>query len=105
MRTRPIHSTFPDDGLMNWENRLSNAVLPQPEGPTTATNSPGDISNERPRKTTISPKLSETSSTHKGLSLITPPYTRYLRQLKQHPIDDDPDHSDYNHPANKQIHP
>src|SRR6516225_12376758 len=37
----PCRSTCPPDGRISPASRLSRVVLPQPLGPTTATNSPG----------------------------------------------------------------
>src|ERR1051325_1205400 len=104
MRTRPAHSTRPVSGFMNFENRLSSVVLPHPDGPTTATNSPSVTSSDRWRKTSTAPKLSDTSSRRSGLSLITPPDTRDSRQLEQHAIYHHADHSNHDHAPDQQTH-
>src|ERR1700730_8663018 len=105
MRTRPEHSTRPDDGLRKPENRLSSVVLPHPEGPTTATNSPREISRERSRNTSTAPKLTEPSSTRNGLSFISPSDTTNLREPHQYTIDYHADHADDDHSCDQQIHP
>src|SRR5215208_6973964 len=104
MRTRPAHSTLPEPGLRNREKRSSSVVLPQPDGPTTATNSPRETANERFSNTAMAPNLNETFSTSNWLSLIAPPDARYLCKLDHDAIDHDTNHADNNHAANKEIH-
>src|SRR6266850_1069578 len=104
MRTRPEHTTMPDDGLRKPENRLSSVVLPHPEGPTTATNSPREISRERSRNTSTVSKLTEPSSTRNGLSFISPSDTANLRESHQYTIDYHADYADDDHSRNQQIH-
>src|SRR6266550_2644800 len=104
MRTRPEHITLPDDGLRKPENRLSSVVFPHPEGPTTATNSPRNISRERSRKTSTEPKLTEASAIRNGLSLISPSDAANLREPHQNAIDHHADYADNDHSGNQEIH-
>src|SRR6267142_3228453 len=104
MRTRPEQITRPDEGLRKPENRLSNVVFPHPEGPTTATNSPRQISSERWRNTSTEPKLTEASSIRNGLSFITPSDALNLREPHQDAIDHHADYADNEHSGNQEIH-
>src|SRR6266550_7651688 len=104
MRTRPEHITLPDDGLRKPENRLSSVVFPHPEGPTTATNSPRNISRERSRKTSTEPKLTEASAIRNGLSFISPSDAANLREPHQDTIDHHADYADNDHSGDQQIH-
>src|SRR6267378_3390505 len=97
MRTRPEQTTMPDDGLRKPENRLSSVVFPHPEGPTTATNSPRAISNERCRNTSTEPKLTEPSSMRSGLSIIAPSDAANLREPHQDAVDHHADYADDDH--------
>src|SRR5579859_7865318 len=87
----------PSDGSWRPERMLSSVVLPHPEGPTIATNSPGEISSERLRKTSIGPNDLHTRSSKKALALITPPDARDALQLYEHTIDGYAHQSDYEH--------
>src|SRR5262245_39230454 len=104
MRRRPEVITRPLEGCSKLENRLSSVVLPHPDGPTMATNSPRSISSEMSRNTSTAPKDFETPSSLSGLSLIPPPHARNPGQLHENSIDDYPDGADHDHPRDEQIH-
>src|SRR5882672_3743022 len=101
MRTRPEQITLPEVGLRKPENRLSSVVFPHPEGPTTATNSPRDISKERCWNTSTEPKLTEASLISNGLSFITPSDAANLREPHQYAIDHHADYTDNDHPRDQ----
>src|SRR5215204_5458361 len=105
MRARPSRLMAPDDGRSSPESRLSSVVLPHPEGPTTATNSPREISSERGLRTSTAPKERETFSRRSSLSLIAPTHTGNPRELDEEAVDDYADHSDDRHPDDEQVHP
>src|SRR5215510_417649 len=93
----------PDEGRSYPESRLSSVVLPQPDGPTTATNSPRRMFREISRSTSTAPNDRQTFSSCKGLPLIPPSHTRNFRQLRQQAIDHDADQSDHYHFNHQQI--
>src|SRR5699024_670490 len=47
--------TVPDTGGRNPDSAWSRVVLPEPEGPTTATDSPARITKSMPAKTVVAP--------------------------------------------------
>src|SRR6266566_1185689 len=104
MRTLPEQITLPNVGLRKPENRLSSVVFPHPEGPTTATNSPLDISKERRRNTSTEPKLTEAPSIRNGLSFISPSDAANLCEPYQDAIDHHADYTDNDHSGDQEIH-
>src|SRR5215213_4141912 len=104
MRTRPRLTTLPLSGLSKPASRLSSVVLPQPEGPTTATNSPRLMSSVKSRRTSTPPNERQTDSRLSGLSLISPTYARDLRQLQEQAVDDDANHADDDHVDDQQVY-
>src|ERR1019366_4148669 len=69
MRTCPWRSATPDEGWSYPDSRLRRVVLPQPDGPTTATNSRRPISIEISHSTSTSPNRRDTRVSCNGLSL------------------------------------
>src|SRR5262245_28687864 len=55
--------TFPELGTSRQPSRLISVVLPEPDGPITASHSPPAISNETSSKAAVSPKRFVTCST------------------------------------------
>src|SRR5215210_612739 len=99
MRTRPVLLTRPLSGLSKPASRLSSVVLPQPDGPTMATNSPRLMSSVKSLKTSTPPNEREIDSKLSGLSFISPTYARYFGQLQKqavnhHAYQADDDHVD-----------
>ena len=62
MRTRAGRSTAPLVGRIHPEPRASSVVLPQPDGPTSDTNSPWRTSKLIPLNTSTSPNAWPTRS-------------------------------------------
>src|SRR6185369_6772675 len=81
-----------------------SVVLPHPEGPTMATNSPRSTSSEKSRSTSTAPNDLTTASSLSGLSFIPPPHAWDSGQLHQYPINDDADDADHHHPRYQQVH-
>src|ERR1043166_9064325 len=96
-------TTFPVVGLSKPESRLSSVVLPHPEGPTRATNSPRAIASEKSRSTSTASNDLPTASRLSGLSFISPPDARNLCQLHQDTVDDHADDTDHDHACNQQV--
>src|SRR5512132_749067 len=97
MRICPRLVTRPRVGLSKPASRLSKVVLPHPDGPTMATNSPGAMSSEKSFRTSVAPKERETASRLSGLSFISPTYARNLREQQEQPVYDDADKAYDNH--------
>src|SRR4051812_36969451 len=89
MRICPLLLTRPLVGLSKPASRLSRVVLPQPDGPTMATNSPASTSSEKSFRTSVAPKEREIASRLSGLSFITPTYARQLGQQQKESINQD----------------
>src|SRR5215468_10281416 len=100
----PDVAIFPVVGRSKPESRFNKVVFPHPEGPTSATNSPRSTSRDMSRNTSTAPKDLHTVSRRKGLSLISPPYARDLRQLHEDSVDRHSDDSDHDHSRYQQIH-
>src|ERR1700759_1311541 len=104
MRIWPVMLTFPPVGWSKPEIRLSSVVLPHPDGPTMATNSPCAISSEKPRNTSTVPNDLLTFSSLRGLVFISPPHARNFCQLHENPINGDANDADHDHTCDQQIH-
>src|SRR5580704_3537298 len=97
MRSCPSRLMVPDEGGSYPESIFNSVVFPQPDGPTTATNSPRTISSEISRSTSTAPNESDTRSSRNGLSFIAPPDTGNLGQAHQYPIQRHPNRADHDH--------
>src|ERR1044071_8954783 len=104
MRICPEVITFPVEGCSKLENRLSSVVLPHPEGPTMATNSPRSISSVRSRSTSTAPNDLQTRSRLSGLSFISPLNAWNLGQLHENSINGHANDANHDHPCDQQIH-
>src|SRR6185503_16450603 len=97
MRNAPVRSTCPDVGWSYPASMLSSVVLPQPEGPTIATNSPSMIRREMLWRTSTAPNDRQTPFRRKRSPVIAPPDARNARHAHHQPIDDDADRADHHH--------
>src|SRR4051812_19907586 len=104
MRICPRLMTRPEVGLSKPASRLSSVVLPHPDGPTMATNSPAATSSEKSLRTSVAPKEREMASRLSGLSFITPAYARHLGQLQEEPVNQNADEPDDDHIDDEQVH-
>src|SRR3954466_4636940 len=103
MRICPRLDTRPALGLSKPASRLSSVVLPQPEGPTMATNSPASTSSEKSFRTSVWPKERETDSRLSGLSFISPTYARNPCEQQEQPVNDDADQAYDDHVDDEEV--
>src|SRR4051812_19691684 len=98
MRSIPFRMTSPWLGGSKPEIKFRSVVLPQPDGPTTATNSRGRMSSDKFRITSTGPKDRETESRRsEPLLLIAPPDARNSGELHKEPVQKHSDRPDHNH--------
>src|SRR5437764_5215066 len=104
MRICPRLATRPRVGLSKPASRLRRVVLPHPDGPTMATNSPTSTSSEKSFRTSVAPKEREIDSRLSSLSLIAPTYARHLGQLQKESINQDAYKTYDDHVDDQQVH-
>src|SRR4029077_14723520 len=102
----PSTLTSPRSGRSKPAMMFSRVVLPQPEGPTTATNSPSETAKSIASSTGNGPsrvgKVFETSLT-RILSGITPAHHPELFEASHEAVEQKPDDADHHHPRHHQI--
>src|SRR5687767_10693125 len=106
LRTSPFTFTAPESGGRKPAMMFISVVLPQPEGPTMATNSPSFMSKSRPsmtcRRTLSFWKLLRMSWTW-ILVGIAPPYDFHALQQPHEPVEHQADEADDDHAGDDQV--
>src|SRR6185503_12000196 len=113
-RTLPSIVTLPESGRSNPHSIFISVDLPQPDGPTMATNSPSPMARLIPPTTGNSPlrvsKLFLMSSTTIfgfnfafTLASIAPPYRFETFQQPGDAVQHQADHADYDHGGNDEV--
>src|SRR5262249_37941693 len=87
----------------------SSVVLPQPEGPTTATNSPRRTSRFTPARTFTAPNACSTPRSSRSTSvtaasaLVAPAHAGDPGQPHEQPIEEDTDEADRDHGRGEEV--
>src|SRR5687767_11343478 len=110
MRTRSGRRTTPSVGRSQPEQRFSRVVLPHPEGPTTATNSPRRTSRSTSANAPTPAKAWPTRSRETRTSfmiapstLVAPAHAGDVHEARAQPVDARPDEADHQHRRDQQI--
>src|SRR5512138_1550676 len=96
-------STAPRSGRSKPAMMFSNVDLPQPEGPTIATNSPSRTSKLTPSMTGSVPKPLLMSSTNIFLSDIAPFHRLQPFEQARGAVEQQPDHANDDHAGDHEI--
>src|SRR5688572_20602020 len=108
LRLGPVTSTpsiriAPRSGRSNPARMFSKVDLPQPEGPTIATNSPSRTSKLTPSTTDSVPNPLLTPSTTICLSDIAPLHRVEPLEQAGQAVEQQPDHADDDHAGDHQV--
>src|SRR6187549_277485 len=104
LRSAPSIRIAPSSGRSNPAITLISVDLPQPEGPTIATNSPSPTAKLTPSTTGSVPKLLPIASTTIFASAdIAPLHRVHPLQQPRRTVEQEPDHPDDDHAGDHQV--